>query len=82
MKGGTVEMPKKADDSLKTENGLYKSKIEWSKKYDENNVDNIRLRVPKGWKEQIQNYVKSSDKYNSVNSMICELIKNEVGIEE
>ncbi len=82
MKGGTVEMSKKADDSLKTENGLYKSKIEWSKKYDENNVDNIRLRVPKGWKEQIQNYVKSSDKYNSVNSMICELIKNEVGIEE
>lgn len=82
MKGGTVEMPKKADDSLKTENGLYKSKIEWSKKYDENNVDNIRLRVPKGWKEQIQNYVKCSDKYNSVNAMICELIKNEVGIEE
>lgn len=82
MKGGTVEMPKKANDSLKNENGLYKSKIEWSKKYDENNVDNIRLRVPKGWKEQIQNYVKSSDKYNSVNSMICELIKNEVGIEE
>lgn len=75
-------MPKKADDSLKTENGLYKSKIEWSKKYDENNVDNIRLRVPKGWKEQIQNYVKFSDKYNSVNAMICELIKNEVGIEE
>lgn len=82
MKGGTVEMSKKADDSLKTENGLYKSKIKASENYDKNNVDNIRLRVPKGWKEQMQSYVESSDKYNSVNSMLCELIKNEVGIEE
>lgn len=82
MKGGTVEMPKKEDLSLRTENGLYKSKIKASENYDKNNVDNIRLRVPKGWKEQMQNYVKSSVKYNSVNSMICELIKIEVGIEE
>lgn len=75
-------MPKKADDTLRTENGLYKSKIKASENYDKNNVDNIRLRVPKGWKEQMQTYVESSDKYNSVNAMLCDLIKNEIGIEE
>ena len=82
MEGGTVDMPKKADDTLRTENGLYKSKIKASENYDKNNVDNIRLRVPKGWKEQIQAYVESSDKYNSVNAMLCDLIKNEIGREE
>ena len=82
MEVGTVDMPKKADDTLRTENGLYKSKIKASENYDKNNVDNIRLRVPKGWKEQIQAYVESSDKYNSVNAMLCDLIKNEIGIEE
>ena len=69
-------MPKKTDDNLKTDSGLYKSKIEASKQYDKNNVDNIRVRVPKGWKEQMQ------DKYNSVNSMICDLIQKEVGIKD
>lgn len=75
-------MPKKADDNLKTANGLYKSKIKASENYDKNNVDNIRMRVPKGWKEQIQAYVESSDKYNSVNAMLCELIRQELNIED
>jgi hypothetical protein len=82
MKGGAVDMPREEDPSLKTENGLYISKIKASENYDKNNVDNIRLRVPKGWKEQMQTYVESSDKYNSVNAMLCDLIKNEIGIEE
>ena len=82
MEGGTLYMPKKSYDTLRTENGLYKSKIKASENYDKNNVDNIRLRVPKGWKEQMQTYVESSDKYNSVNAMLCDLIKNEIGIEE
>jgi hypothetical protein len=71
-------MPKKPDDSLKTEAGLYKSKIEASKSYDKENVDNIRVRVPKGWKEQMQSYIKTSKKYDSVNGMICDLIKQEI----
>lgn len=75
-------MSKKADASLKTDSGLYKSKIEASKQYDKNNVDSIRVRVPKGWKEQIQKYVSGTDKYNSVNSMICDLIQKEVGIKD
>ena len=77
-------MPKKADDSLKIssktgkELSTYDSKIRASEKYDKNNVDNIRVRVPKGWKEQMQEYVKSSKKYDSVNNMISELIKKEI----
>ena len=70
------------DPSLKTENGLYISKIKASENYDKNNVDNVRLRVAKGWKEQMQAYVESSDKYNSVNAMLCELIRKELNIKE
>ena len=75
-------MPKTTAANLKTDSGLYKSKIEASKQYDKNNVDNIRVRVPKGWKEQMQDYVTNTDKYNSVNSMICDLIQKEVGIKD
>ena len=75
-------MPIKPDGNLKTDSGLYKSRIEASKQYDKNNVDNIRVRVPKGWKEQMQDYVSSTDKYNSVNNMICELIQKEIGIKD
>lgn len=82
MKGGDVDMPREEDPSLKTENGLYISKIKASENYDKNNVDNVRLRVPKGWKEQMQAYVESSDKYNSVNAMLCELIRKELNIKE
>lgn len=82
MKGGAVDMPREEDPSLKTENGLYISKIKASENYDKNNVDNVRLRVPKGWKEQMQVYVESSDKYNSVNAMLCELIRKELNIKE
>ena len=80
-------MPKKEDESLKISSktgkklSTYDSKIRASEKYDKDNVDNIRVRVPKGWKELMQNYVASSDKYTSVNGMICDLIKKEVGIE-
>lgn len=73
-------MPKKADSTLKTDSGIYKSKIKASQAYDQNSVDNIRVRVPKGWKEKMQEYVQGNDKYNSVNGMICELIRKEIGI--
>ena len=81
-------MPKKVDGNLKIssrtgkELRTYDSKIRASEKYDKENVDNIRVRVPKGWKDQMQKYVSDSDKYNSVNGMICDLIKKEVGIED
>lgn len=74
-------MPKKADESLKTGSGIYKSKLKANQLYDQNTVDSIRVRVPKGWKEQMQGYVKSNDKYSSVNGMICDLIRKEIGID-
>lgn len=74
-------MPKKSDDTLKTAGGLYKSRIDASKKYDTEKVDNIRLRVPKGWKELMQEHVKDkANSYTSVNGMICDLIKKELDL--
>ncbi len=75
-------MPRGENPDLKTEKGLYKSKIKASENYDKNNVDNIRLRVPKGWREQMQAYVEATGKYNSVNAMLCELIRKELDIKE
>lgn len=81
-------MPKKSDESLKIssktgrELSTYNSRIRASEKYDKENVDNIRVRVPKGWKEQMQQYVADSDQYSSVNGMICTLIRKEIGIED
>lgn len=72
------DMPKKADEKLKTDKGTYKSRIKASQQYDQNNVDNIRVRVPKGWREQMQEYALNSGKYGSVNGMICALIKQEI----
>lgn len=63
------------------ENKTVRSQLKASENYDKN-VDNIRLRVPKGWNDKMKAYVKASDKYNSVNSMICELIRKEINIEE
>lgn len=81
-------MPKRADENLKIssktgkELSTYNSRIRASEKYDKENVDNIRVRVPKGWKEQMQQYVADSKEYSSVNGMICTLIQKEIGIED
>lgn len=45
-------------------------------------VESVRLRVPIGWKKQMQQYVAQSDKYKSVNSMICDLIRKELKIKD
>lgn len=77
-------MPKKSDDSFKISSktgkvlSTYDSIIRASEKYDKEKVDNIRVRVPKGWKEQMQEYVKTTKKYDSVNGMISALIKQEI----
>lgn len=86
-------MPKKGEINIEAHKKIIKQptdelnktargQLNASQNYDKNNVDNVRLRVPKGWKEQMQKYVKNSDRYNSVNSMICSLIKKEIGISE
>ena len=80
---GTKDMNKyraKDREEVQEFNSTIRSQLNASEKYDKENVDNIRLRVPRGWKEQMQQYVKDSDKYSSVNAMICELIKKEIGL--
>lgn len=44
-------------------------------------VESVRLRVPIGWKNQMQNYVAEHLEYNSVNDMICALIADEIGLD-
>lgn len=76
------ERRSKETNNLLGINKTIKSQLNASEKYDKENVDNVRLRVPKGWKEQMQEYVKTTGKYSSVNDMICQLLKNEIGIED
>lgn len=84
-------MPRKINNDLKTESGIYKSKIRANINYtgegagadkDNAKVESVRLRVPKGWSQLMKDYVQSSDKYKSVNNMICSLIRNEIGISD
>lgn len=69
-------MTRERDDNLKTSSGYYKSQYEASKQYDKENVYNVRLRVPKDWKEAIEQKAKSEGK--SVNKFICDLIEKEI----
>lgn len=64
-------------DNTKKE-GYYKSQKLYSQNYDKNAVDQVRVRVPKGWNDKMKEYVKSSDKYKSVNDMINQLIAAEI----
>lgn len=75
-----MELYEKKQIFVEGTNKTVRSQLKASENYDKNNVDNVRVRVPKGWKEQIQDYVKKSEEYSSVNDMICQLIKKEVGI--
>ena len=77
-----MDLYKKKEIVVEGTNKTVRSQLKASENYDKNNVDNVRVRVPKGWKEQMQEYVKATDKYSSVNDMICQLIKKEVGIED
>lgn len=81
-KGSEDMYVRKTPEPVEGLNKTMRSRLRASEKYDRENVDNIRLRVPKGWKEQIKAYVDSSDEYTSINGMICDLIKNKVGIKE
>lgn len=77
-----MELYEKKTSDTAGVNKTVRSQLRASENYDKNNVDNIRLRVPKGWKELMKEYVEQSGKYNSVNGMLCDLIKQEIGIEE
>ena len=88
-------MPKKPDPTLKTESGIYRSKIRQSEKFEEK-VDKIIVRVPEGARAAITEYVQEKaeadpenlrySSYNgkayrpSVNALIRTLIEEEMGV--
>lgn len=77
-----MELYEKKVTAVEGTNKTVRSQLKASENYDKNNVDNVRVRVPKGWKEQMQEYVKATNKYSSVNAMICDLIRKEIGIKD
>lgn len=82
-------MTKKVDVSLRqhivkaTEEQVVETKAYNSQrramKEREKKFEQITVRLPKGSREQLNNYVSNSSKYSSVNSMILELLENELG---
>lgn len=50
-----------------------------SKKY-ENKIEQLTVRLPQGSREAIKDYVAKSKKYDSVNSMIKDLLEKEMKI--
>ena len=55
------------------------------KKYEEKQkelVDNIRVRVPHGWKDLLVLYVKEHPEYNSVNALLTYMIREKLNIKD
>ena len=78
-------MPKKPNEELKTDSGIYHSKLRANNKYITEKTEQILLRVPKGTKEIIQNYVNTLPQYevkgkvqHSVNAWLVDLINKEL----
>ena len=57
-----------------------KPRTQWSRKWNENNLDRLYITVPKGLKSRIEAHAKSKD--GSVNSMIGRLLRAEMGLSE
>ena len=62
---------------LYDDDGVLKSVKRAKRKYEKETVWNVRVRVPIGWRDQIEAYVKQSE-YDSINKMICDLIRKEI----
>ena len=56
----------------------YNTQRQASKKY-ESTIEQITVRLPKGSKKQLTEYLESTNKYDSVNAMIKALIEKEIG---
>ena len=75
LKQLTIEAREEETIQTKT----YKSQRVASANYEKNKVEQITVRLPKGSRQILQNYVNKSNKYDSVNNMIKSLIENEIG---
>ncbi len=58
-----------------------RSKLDSNQRYENNNTDSLRVRVRKGSRELLQEYVKNSDEYSSLNQMIQQLLMEKTGID-
>ena len=70
----------KSDTTKRTASGMYESQRRAIARNDEklkSQVDDIRLRVPKGWKDTMKEYAAAAG-YGSVNNMLCDLIRREI----
>jgi hypothetical protein len=72
---------RKLPENPENENKTGRYQLKASAKYDKEKVDNIRLRVPAGWKEKMQQYAKETG-YSSMNAFLVDLIRREIKIEE
>lgn len=92
-----MNMARKSNPDLmqKTASGnqVYKSKLETSKTFNKDSYDQLMIRVPKGWKERLLEYVNTTTneagelKYQtknkgSINKLINDLIQMETGWSE
>lgn len=71
-------------DEVKKQTKTSEAQLRAIKKYEDSQkekIDNIRVRVPRGWKDLLQEYVKEHPDYNSVNALLCDLIAKELKIE-
>ncbi len=86
---GLSTMPKKADSTKKQlvikaqeeqviETKTYTSQRKAIKKY-EGTVEQLTVRLPKGSRAALKEYLDNNSKYDSVNSMIKALLEKEIG---
>lgn len=75
-------MLKMANDK---QNKTSEAQLRAIKKYEEktkDSIDNIRIRVPYGWKDLLVQYVKEHPEYNSVNALLTDMIREKLNIKD
>lgn len=68
----------KSRKAIVLDTNTYNTQRQASKKY-ESTIEQITVRLPKGSKKQLTEYLESTNKYDSVNAMIKALIEKEIG---
>lgn len=68
----------KSREAIVLDTNTYNTQRQASKKY-ESTIEQITVRLPKGSKKQLTEYLESTNKYDSVNAMIKALIEKEIG---
>ena len=89
MNGVLSDMPKQSDKTKKqlvipatnekiVDTNTYNSQRRAIKKY-EGTIEQITVRLPKGSRNKLNEYITRTGKYKSVNTMIKSLLETEIG---